>query len=178
MQWLKKNRVHLLIWAILFVYLLTSNQIYTTFFLKNGKPLKGFASLPAEKSEVRFSIDRLEPIIYEGEELYKIHGWVFVPQDENSPNYRKKIVFHSVSEDLVFQAEVYPRPDLNKVLTEYKMTLDNSGFTALISKNALKLENFRIGFILENEQGDVMAYRLVNVQIERQRNGLRLIHGD
>lgn len=175
MRWLWKNKIHFLIWALFGVYLLSASQIYTSFFLKNGKPLQG-VELPAEETgEVRHYVDELEPVYYEGEEVYMLKGWVFAPEIADSPDYKKKLVLHSVNRDLIFDATNVPRMDLNPAMPKYKMKLDNAGFHVIIAKEVLPRDNYKIGFILEDDQGRVKVYRMVNQFIEREPNRLRFI---
>jgi hypothetical protein len=178
MKWIKKNKVHLIVWLIMIVYLLSASQIYSTFFLKNGKPLDRMQQLPAENAEVVFHIDKFETITFDGQEVYEIAGWVFAPTDSNSAQYRKKIILHSVNENLIFPTDIILRKDLNPALSQYSMDLHNAGFDSLISKDALRPGNYRIGFILEDEQGKVKVFKMLNSYIERLPNGLRLIIGE
>lgn len=178
MKWLWKNKAHLLVLAVCAVYLLSASQIYAAFFLKGGKPQERLASLPAEKGEVKFSVEAVDAIYYDGEDLYELDGWVFDPAIADSPQFKKKVVLHSVSENLVYPAEIVKRNDLAKGLPMYiNMDLTQAGFRILVAKDALKIGNYRIGFILEDEQGNVRAFRMVNAYLEREPNRLRLIHG-
>lgn len=175
MHWLWKHKVHFLIWAVLLVYLLTANRIYVDFFLKNGKPFQEPVALPAETGEVHASIDAPRTAIVEGESLFVLSGWVFIPGDPESGRYKKTVVFHSVREDLVFQAETLMRSDLTDIYSQYQVNLDEAGFQILFSKDILKPGNYRIGILLEDKQGTIRAYRLVDKYIEREANLIRFI---
>jgi hypothetical protein len=173
MHWLWKNKVHLVIWAVFIIYLLTASQIYAKFFLKNGKPLPGPAALPAEKGSVQFFLDDLSPYHDKGETVFMLTGWVFSEEFQESGIYQKKIVLHSSKEDLIFPTEIVDRPDVAEHFSSLHMDLVNSGFRVFISKDVLKIDNYRIGFLLEDANGDVKVYRLVDQYIQREPNGLR-----
>jgi len=175
MRWLWKHKIHFLIWAVFGVYLLSASQLHTSFFLKNGKPLDGAVVLPDETGEIRYYVDELRPIYYEGEEVYMLKGWVFAPDIAQSPEYRKKLLLHSVGRDFVFEAGTVSRADLNQGMPQYSMNLDSAGFQVMIAKDVLPRDNYKIGFILEDEQGRVRVYRMVDEYIEREPNRLRFI---
>ncbi len=178
MKWLWKNKVHLLVLAIAAIYLLSANRIYAAYFLKNGKPAERMASLPAQKGDLKFNFDTMDTIFYDGEDLYEVDGWAFDPAIADSPQFQKKIVLHSVDENLVYPAEIVKRNDLAKGLPMYKsMDLTQAGFRILVAKDALKIGNYRLGFILEDDQGNVRDVHMVDAYIEREPNRLRLIQG-
>lgn len=176
-QWLRKNKIHLIIFAVLVAYLLSASQLYATFFLKNGKPIAGPADLPAEKGEVLLTIDDLQERSYDGQDIYVLSGWVFDPKIAESGSFKKKLVLHSTSENRIFSAETVTRKELKNMFAQYDMKLDDAGFRVFISKDVLKIDNYRIGILLEDEQGNLQVFRMVDQYIEREPNGLRYISG-
>lgn len=177
MKWVWKNKTHLLIWAVLLIYLLTARDLYTAFFLRDGKPIAE-AALPGEEfGNIVMNVDRLQAGYYDGEDLYILSGWVFDPTIKDSGQFRKKLVLHSAREDLVFLADSLYRSDLNNALPQYEMDLSRAGFQVVLSKDVLRMDNYRIGFILEDADGNRRTYRFVDKYIEREPNNLRFIQG-
>jgi len=178
MQWLWKNKIHLLIWAVFGLYLLSATHLYVTYFVRNGKPLEDWTVLPKQTGNVISGVDDIRPVVYDGQDMYMVSGWVFSPDITESAGFTKKLVLHSVSRDFVFSSKDVLRKDLNKSLSQYSMNLEDAGFDLLIAKDVLPVDNYKIGFILEDQQGTVRVYQLTNNFIEREPNHLRFIRGD
>lgn len=175
MRWLWKNKVHFLVLGVFVVYCFTASKLYATFFLKHGKPIQGKVSLPSENVEIIANIDNWSKTIYNGEEVYEVMGWVFAPGVPDSGNYQKKLVMHSAREDIFFQTEVRKRANLSEKFPQYNMELENAGFRVLISKDSLRVDNYKLGFILENVASGRRILSMVDIYIEREPNNLRLI---
>lgn len=177
MKWIRKNKIHIFIWGIFIAYLLFANQLYTTFFMKSGKPLDGPVALPAQSGKIVMNVDGLNPTNFEGQDLYVLYGWVFAPDVAGSADCKKKLVLHSADDDLVFEMSSIAREDLNKALPQYQMDLTNGGFEVLIAKETLNINNYKMGFLLEDEQGRVCAFQMVDKYIQREPNKLRFVGG-
>jgi hypothetical protein len=175
MQWIWKYRFHLVAWSVMITYLLNANALYTALFLTQGKPVRDAGLPPQETGEVIFAIDAFEETVVQGEEVYRISGWVFAPDLSASGAYHKKIVLHSARENVVFAAETVTRPKLNDALARYAMDVSKAGFSAYIARAALKRGDYRIGFLLEDPQGQTRVYALVDRSISREANQLRLV---
>ncbi len=80
---IRENIKHFFILGVLGIYLLSINSIYTNKILVYGKPTSQNPSLPEPTQNLVFNLDRLEPTVYGGEELYKLIGFAF---DKTDPN--------------------------------------------------------------------------------------------
>ena len=173
--WLWKNKIHFFVLVLLAVYLLSANIIYTTFFLKNGKPLKNSPSLPSQTTEMVCKITSFDNILYDGQDLYEMRGYVFSPGSPDSAQFNKTLLLHSTSEDLFFPADLVYWRNLTLNFPQYLMNVDNAGFRVLISKDLLKLDNYQVGFLLKSKDGATRVFQRFDTYIERAPNRLRLI---
>jgi hypothetical protein len=173
---IKGKVLHLIIFGLLVIYVLSANTIYTTFFLKHGKPIPGKIELPPQTQSIQFAFLPIEEIRYDGQDYFSLHGYAL--HDTLKPgDYLIKIVLHSTTEDLVFPVDgtavfylLHKRPDYNESmnLAEFKM---------IFSKNVLKVDNYQIGILVEEKQGSRRYYQLTGNYIERTPNNLRFLTG-
>lgn len=171
----QKNLKHFIILGILGIYLLSANSIYTNKILVYGKPAAYNPSLPEPTQNLVFNLDRLERTVYGGEELYKLIGFAFDKTNPTGENRVMKIVLHSVHEDLLFNTEVMERKDVTLAFPEYHADLNGCGFSILVSKDVLQIENYQVGILFEDQQGNPVTYQLTGGYIDRSPNFLRLI---
>lgn len=174
---IRKNLKHFIFVGILGIYLLSANKIYTNLVMDYGKPAVINPSLPEPTKNLVFNLDRLETSVYGGEDLYKLIGFAFEKTNPAGENRVMKIILHSVKEDLLFDPEVMERNDVTLAFPEYNANLDRCGFFILISKNVLQVDNYQVGILFEDQQGNPITYHLTGAYIERTPNFLRLIVG-
>lgn len=171
----KNNLKHFIILGILGVYLFLAHSIYTNKIMVYGKPEAYSPSLPEPTNNLVFNLDRLERTVYGGEELYKLIGFAFDKTNPAGENRVLKIVLHSVHEDLLFNSEVMERKDVTLAFPEYNADLNGCGFYILVSKDVLQVDNYQVGILFEDQQGNPVTYQMTGNFIDRSPNFLRLI---
>lgn len=174
-NWLWKNRIHALVFILLAGYLFSANFWYVTFFLKDGKPLRPSPEIPNQTVEMVLKITDYDSRLHDGQELYEIRGYVFAPGIPGSTDYKKTLILHSTRDNLFFAADKEYRQELSKKFPEYQGDINQAGFHLLISKDVLKRDNYRLGFLLEAPDGSTRVYQWFDTYIQREPNRLRLI---
>ena len=146
---LRKNRLHILVWTLMLIYQVFAPGLYTRFVLLNGKPIQVNGELPAETDQNKYSIDGLDPIVYEGQDLYKLWGWAFLNVDPSkTPDmYEQEIVLTSRSRYYFFPAKSVPRPGVQEAFKNLNMNLINSGFSTLIAMDVIRPGKYSVGIV-------------------------------
>jgi hypothetical protein len=149
---IRKNRIHIFIWALMFAYITFSVNLHTHFFLKYGKPIRIDKSLPQETMQIKFTVDDLDPIILEGQEMYQLWGWAFSTADANmAPDaYEREIILVSNSEIYIFPIHNVKRQGVQDVYKDLNMNLIFSGFSTYISKDVLPFGEYRVGIVFRD----------------------------
>jgi hypothetical protein len=149
---IKNNWFHIVAWMAIFMYYAVAPDLYVHFFLKNGKPLQIDGNIPTETNQIKFRVDGLEPIEYEGQDIYKLYGWAFLTVNMNVhlSKYEREIVLISDSKRYFFQTQSVKRPGVQKAYEHLNMDLLDSGFLTLISKDVIAPGEYRVGIIFKN----------------------------
>jgi hypothetical protein len=176
--WLRSKIPHIVFLGLLCVYLVSANQLYVRFLLKNGKPLDRSIQLPTPTENLTVGLYAFNPLSYDGEPLYDLNGYAFNTAKPETDQYTIKIVLHSTSRDIVFPASIFTSHPTIKALAPVKEDLSNSFFRVLISPKVLPINNYRIGVLLEKKDGSTSLYMLTGYYIERSPNKLRFIEPD
>jgi hypothetical protein len=169
---------HLIFWLLLIVYFFSSNSIYNSFFLKNGKPVEVNPKLPPESSSILFKIDYFRPIRYQGENLYEMRGYALNSATTDTGDYKINIVLHSPDKELMFATIPEKRMDIDPILKKFKKSYKLCGFKLLLSKHVLDIENYQVYIVLEDAQTGSPTYIKTGKFIERQMSSIRYIGGD
>lgn len=179
-SFLLKKRSHILIWAIMLTYLAFAPVLYTRFILLNGKPVQVNGELPAEIEQNKYSIDGLDPIVYEGQDLYKLWGWAFLSADPSkTPDmYVREIVLISGSRHYYFPTTSVPRQGVQDTFNNLNMNLINSGFSTLIAKDVIWPGEYSVGIVFRYQPCDCAYYVATNRVVIRTANQLLLDHSN
>jgi hypothetical protein len=151
-KFIKKNWFHIVAWTVILVYFAVAPDLYVLFFLKNGKPLQIDGNLPTETDQIKFRIDNLEEVKYEGQNIYRLYGWAFSTMYKEVPPdmYEREIVLTSNSNTYFFPIENLKRPGVQDVYKYLQMDLVDSGFLTLISKDVILPGEYRVGIVFKN----------------------------
>lgn len=175
-QFAKRRFIHLIILVLLIGYLIAVDPVYVAFFLRHGKPIAINPSLPRETNNFDVNFGDLQPIRYDGQDLFELTGYGLhhsLPHEE----HHIKIILHSTSRDILFDTD---RPAVSRVIVnrpDFVKTMRFAEFRMMFSKEVLPVDNYRIGIIIEDLKGNVLGYKLTNSYIERQPNKIRFIYG-
>lgn len=158
---LKKNWIHIFIWAMMFAYIISAPRLHTYFFLKQGKPITISESIPTETDQIRLNVDALDLIVQDRQEVYLLWGWAFSTLDPSlSPDmYEREILLISSSQKVyAFSINTVSRTGVQEVFKDLNMNLTESGFSTLISKDVLPVGEYRIGIVFRNPSTGLSYY--------------------
>lgn len=176
-QFLKKKSPHLILFFLLIVYVISANFLYITFFLRNGKPIDTNPSLPAETNNIEYKlVNAIKPVLYDGQTLYLIRGYA-LHNTLASESYSIKIVFHSTSENLIFETYRVSEPSFIRGRPDFTWDMRSAEFQMRFAKEVFRPDNYRIGIIIEDLEGNVLGLRMTNSYIEFTPNTFRFIYG-
>lgn len=165
---------HILVGAVLLIYLLAVPTLYFKWFVTDGKALSGARQLPARASGFRANVELVAPADQSGG--YVVSGWGFLTADEalDAKEYEKEIVLISSSNIYFFKAWQEPRKDVDVFFNLPGKNLEMAGFHSQISIYALRLATYRIGILFRPKSG-VAVYGETNQCVRRTPNHLLLI---
>ena len=173
---IQKNWIHFVIWTAVLVYVVAARPFYTHYMLKDGKPVSFDKELPERMTKkITYAVDRIDPIVVHGQNLYEIWGWSFLKGETNQSAYERLIVLQSDSQTYFFATTNKARPDVQTTYADLQIDISNSGFSAHISKDVLKRGTYQIGILLENRDNDEVYYLATNKSILRTANKLQLL---
>ncbi len=173
---LRKSRLHILIWAVMLLYVAAAPSFYSRFLLSSGKPVSFSEKLPSRTKQINYSVDRLDPIGSAGQNLYDLWGWTFFRKDTDQSAYNVYIVLKSDRQTYFFLTTPFSRPRLNKVFPKAGIDLSNSGFRTSISRDAIAVGSYRIGILFKHKSTGAMYFTWSNKSVERTPNHLQLFN--
>lgn len=167
---------HILIVALLGLYLATANQIYIQFFLDNGRPAPVQPALPAESGEVRYKLGEMRAVRIDGEDVYELKGFAY-NADAPLHDYNITILLVSDDEQIAFPTTTPEFPGLIRSSKGYKDGMDEAEFRALISKQVLDAGVYRIGILLEEKYGKERLFTITEGSLNKTANTMRFKAG-
>lgn len=174
MSRIKSRAIHLIAFSLLVAYLFSANAIYTTFFVKNGKPVLGGVVLPPETESLSCQFRPPEQVYYEGQYLYELRGYALhesLPPDA----YNIMLVLRSASEDLLFEADSAVTRDLLTMCPGQSRGITCTEFRVLFSKNVLRIGEYQMGILLQDSTGTPIAYQMTRDCVERTASAVRFV---
>jgi hypothetical protein len=170
-----KNWIHFILWTTMLVYLVVAPKFYIRFVLKNGKPIIFTEDLPKSTNQIKNSVDRLDPVIKDGQEMSQLRGWALYLGDKDQSNYEKFIILRSKTRIYCFPTEHLYRPDLEPAFKDIDVDIDNAGFSTYISKDTIQPDSYRIGILFKHKQEGTLEYVITNKRIVVTPNHIDLI---
>ena len=175
-RWFKGKQKHILIWAVLLIYLFSANQLYIHFFLKNGKPLSTRVTLPAPSKDLVYKLADMQVVQVDGEDLNEIKGYAFFP-DEPELDTNISIVLSSPTQQYVFPTNSVAYPNMIESYPNYTPGMSGDEFSMLISKNVIKPGRYKIGILVEEQDGNRRSYVLTGSIIQKTPNTIQYMAG-
>ena len=170
----QNNWFHILIWTIMFIYLAVAPKFYSHFILKKGKPVQVNITIPAPTEKLLLTVDRLDPVVSEGQDIYYLWGWTFYNSDVEQSVYERLIVLQSEANTYFFSTKAFEREGVQKAYEHLGLDVLNSGFSIDISKDVIKPGVYHIGILFTNEVTNQTYYAVSNKIIVRTANQLQL----
>jgi hypothetical protein len=179
----KGTLIHFVLWAMAILYLLFSPAFQYRFLSQEvGKPPEVLNAPPKENGEIKYNLESLiywsiDRVADQEGETYAFMGWAFInesPQIQQA-EYDRFVVVYNESNTYLFPMKVYPRPDVQKAFQDLGLgDLKSSGFNAIISKNALKVGEYKIGLLFRSKENGTSYYTVTTKILERTPNHLQL----
>jgi hypothetical protein len=173
-KFFQKNKIHLIIWVIMLAYLVAAPDLYSHFILKNGKPVRFSQQLPKTTDQIKYSVDRLDPVMVDGQELYYLWGWSFYLADKDQSNYEQFIVLKSDTRTYYFPLKPFKRPELQTAFKNVKIDLRNSGFSTYLSIDTIQPDDYKIGILYRQKSSSDLKYRITNRLLNVTSNKIEL----
>jgi hypothetical protein len=175
---LKKGGFHIVVWALMVTYVVSAPDLYVRFVLKNGKPVQLSDGLPTVTYQISFSVDRMDPMVLDGQDLFNLWGWAFLREEPDQSQYERFIVLKSDTNTYFFQTQSADRPDVQEAFPDLTINVLNSGFSTLISKDVIQLGSYQIGIFFKQSSDNAVYYVVTNKMIVRTGNQLQLVITD
>ena len=156
------------------IYVVVATPLHTRYILKDGKPVIFDDQLPQKTKRISYSIDRFDPIVLRGQNLYHLWGWAVVRGDPDPTAYERLIVLRSDNHIYFFSSVNQARPEIQAQIPELNLPL-NTGFSAHISKDVIPLGVYRIGFLFRHRTSDTRYYLVTDRKIIRTPNKIQLV---
>jgi hypothetical protein len=114
-------------------------------------------SLPAESTNIIFSMGEPKEIEANGVALIEIKGWAFI-EGQSAKKSMVYLMLKSDSSNYVFDTIPQERPDVTALFATSGLNLDNSGFVARIPSEAIKDSRSIIGLYIKNNNIEAVQY--------------------
>ncbi len=168
-DWIRGKNKHILIWAVLIIYAFSANSLYVHFFITDGKPVSSNIHLPAPGKGIVYKLLNLEPVRYNGKDLYQIRGYAFFaasPEQENTIT----VVLSSKTQNMAFSTSTVPFPNMIESYPNYTKGMDHAEFRVLLDKDALPPGTYQVGILLGKQGTNDPAYVQTSSVIKKTPN--------
>lgn len=151
-----KNKLHILFWGLMLVYLIFAHDLYVKFFLSkaDGRPVVYEENLPRETKKIRGDFGS---ILHLERGLYSLNGWAFFRSNPDNTQFERLIVLQSDTKTYFYPVITSTRP-----------------IKVYISKEFIQPGSYQIGILFKNKQDKSVYYRITNKMIIRTPNYLLL----
>ncbi len=175
-KWIKRNYKHIIFLGVLFTYLVLAKSIDEQFFIKNGKPVSTKVQLPGITTGIIYNMVELRQIVYEGEDLYELKGFAFLTSNPTQVN-KITIVLNTVDQKIAFSTNTPQYPDMIESYPGFTPGMEQAEFSMLLSDRVLKPGSYRIGVLLEDQEGLDRSYVLTSSSIKKTPNTISFVPG-
>ena len=135
----QKNWIHILVWVAMLIYVAAAPPFYARYLLRDGRSVSFDGELPQRLTKrISYSIDRFDPVVLHGQNLYDLWGWSFMKGESDQSTYERLIVLQSDSQTYFFSTANNARPDVQVLFADLHLDLMNTGFTTYISKDVIE----------------------------------------
>ncbi len=171
-RWIIANQKHLIVWAVLLIYLASANQLYVNLILKQGKPVGENDPLPSEVRPIVYQLsDVLLSVRRNGEDLFELNGYAFF-RDNPLQHNQIEIMLFSPTLKLTFPTQTPPYPDMIQSYSGYKPGMNDAQFSLLLSKNTVIPGIYQVYILLQSASGGDQAYVMTGGTILKTPNML------
>jgi hypothetical protein len=157
------------------IYMAAAPHFHERYILKVGKPVLFDDKLPQVTDQIAYGVDRFDPVVVHGQNLYNLWGWSFMRGEPDQAAYERLIVLQSESRIYFFSSVNNARPDVQALFKNLNLDLINTGFSAYISKDMVEPGTYQIGILVKDRANDTIYYVVTNKSIIRTPNKLQLL---
>jgi hypothetical protein len=170
-DFLLRNRVHLLIWALLLIYLPASYAVNERFLLKGPEPVHYDKSLPdPERARIKSQIQASAP----DQKVMAVGGWAFVTNEMDQALYDRFVVLSSEKDIYLFPVSDLKRPDIHEKFKQFGMDLLQSGFGVQIPKERVPAGEYRLGILFVHKERVFRLYQPADLIVMRTPNYIKV----
>jgi hypothetical protein len=131
--------------------------------------------LPQVTDQISYAVDRIDTIVFRGQNLYNLSGWAFMRGEPDQAAYERLIVLQSENRVYFFSSVNNARPDVQAEFTDLHLDLINTGFSAYISKDMVEPGTYQIGILFKDRANGTIYYVVTNKSVIRTSNKLQLL---
>jgi hypothetical protein len=124
--------------------------------------------LPKPNEGILSYLDTLSNESLNGVEVMRLSGWAFLQDEQDQTFYERFIILYSDHSVLYFPVNFVERPDVQDAFNSLGLNLELSGFTTLISKDALTDESYEIGVLFQHKTQKTLFFAKTYWLISRQ----------
>ena len=114
-------------------------------------------TLPPESENITYWIDSQNDVVTNGKNLIEIKGWAFI-NGHNADADQVFLVLKSDSLKYIYDTWPQSRPDITGHFSQSGLSLDNSGFKALIPKEGIRQGKYILGIYIKQDKLEVLRY--------------------
>jgi hypothetical protein len=173
-NFIHKYWFHVLIWSLMLLFLAFGPKLVGLLRSPEGLPVKLSVSLPEPNLKIKSNIETVKTNFSIGVESYQVNGWAFLFASTDSSRYDRFLVLKSAEQTLFFSVSNINRPDVQSAFSGSGLSVQNSGFSTLISPDALVPGTYRLGFLFQDHLDGSLEFGLSNGILQRTPNTLRL----
>ena len=124
--------------------------------------------LPESIEGILAYLDTLSNESLNGVEVMRLSGWAFLQDEPDQTLYERFIILYSDHSVLYFPVNFVERLDVQDAFNSLGLNLQLSGFTTLISNDALTDESYEIGVLFQHKTQKSLFFAKIYWLISRQ----------
>lgn len=124
--------------------------------------------LPEPQKNITAYMDMFASEAHGGMEVFRLNGWAFLQDEPEQTIYDRFVVLISDQDTLFFPTTSVERPDVQDAFNSLGFNLQLSGFTTLVSPQALSAESYRFGVVFQHKTKKSLIFSLSDWVITRQ----------
>ena len=157
------------------VYLFVSPLIEAKYFLHQGKPVALDTVSAVETGQLRYSFDKISEVKTQGEKVYKINGWSFLPSAQSLEEHEVFIAVTVQGKRVFYPVVAGKRRDVAKAFPEIPFDLLYSGFSSFVAKETITMGSHPVGILYRNKATGETLYQETDYNLVRTPNTLSIV---
>lgn len=159
LDYIKKYWLRFVIVIAAILIFLLAHRYYVRRFEKDGRPIQEDVEITGvpNLNQYRYYIESLA-LFDERNYIYNFSGWAFSTQNPNQPtdHYNTQIVLISEEDSFLFESSAVERDDVVQAFTDLDLEIRKPGFSVLINKHLLPRNEYCVGIVFVNSEGEMM----------------------